>query len=52
MRNSTETYEHTINGLLQKRAEFMQEMATANERLGVLTNDIQAIDNVLTRLSA
>jgi hypothetical protein len=40
MRTSTETYEHTISGLLQKRAELMQEMAVAHERLGVLTNDI------------
>jgi hypothetical protein len=50
MRTSTETYEHTISGLLQKRAELMQEMAVAHERLGVLTNDIEAIDHVLTRL--
>jgi hypothetical protein len=50
MRNSTETYEHTINGLLQKRMELMQELAAANERLGVLTNDIEAIDHVLVRL--
>jgi hypothetical protein len=47
---STETYEHTINGLLQKRAELMEEMAVAHERLGVLTNDIQAIDHILARL--
>jgi hypothetical protein len=47
---STETYEHTINGLLQKRAELMEEMAIAQERLGVLTNDVQAIDHVLARL--
>jgi hypothetical protein len=50
MRTSTETYEHTISGLLQKRTELMQEMAAAHERLGVLTNDIEAIDHVLTRL--
>ena len=47
---STETYEHTINGLLQKRAELMEEMAVVHERLGVLTNDVQAIDHVLARL--
>jgi hypothetical protein len=50
MRTSTETYEHTINGLLQKRAELMEEMAGVHERLGVLTNDIEAIDHVLARL--
>ena len=33
MRTSTENYEHTINGLLQKRAELMQEMAAVHERL-------------------
>ncbi len=50
MRTSTETYEHTINGLLQKRAELMQEMAAVQERLGAITNDIEAIDHVLNRL--
>jgi len=50
MKTSTETYEHTINGLLQKRAELMQEMASIQERLGVLTNDVEAVDHVLTRL--
>ena len=50
VRNSTETYEHTINGLLQKCAELMEEMAAGHERLGVLTNDIEAIDHVLTKL--
>jgi len=47
---STETYQHTINGLLQKRVELMQEAAQINERLGVLTNDVEAIDHVLARL--
>jgi len=28
----------------------MQEMAAVHERLGVLTNDVEAIDHVLTRL--
>jgi hypothetical protein len=50
MKTSTDTYEHTINGLLQKRTELMEEMASVHERLGVLTNDIEAIDHVLTRL--
>lgn len=47
---STETYEHAINGLLQKRKEIMEEMASARERLGVLANDVEAIDRVLERL--
>lgn len=50
MRTSTETYEHAINGLLQKRRELMEEMAVTRERLGVLANDIEAIDRVLERL--
>ena len=50
MSKSTETYEHTIGGLLQKRQEVMAEMAIARERLGLLTNDIEAIDRILERL--
>lgn len=50
MRTSTETYEHTINGLLQKRKEIMEEMAVARERMGLMANDIEAIDRVLARL--
>ena len=50
MRTSTETYEHTINGLLQKRGELIEEMATTRERLAILTNDVEAIDRVLERL--
>ena len=50
MRKSTETFEHTINGLLQKREEMMEEIATTRERLAVLSNDIEAIDRVLERL--
>jgi hypothetical protein len=50
MRQSTETYEHTINGLLQKRGEMMEEIATTRERLAILSNDIEALDRVLERL--
>jgi hypothetical protein len=50
MRTNTETYEHTINGLLQKRHEIIEEMAVTRERLGMLANDIEAIDRVLERL--
>ena len=50
MRTSTDTYEHTISGLLQKRRELMQEMAILREQLGGLTNDVQAIDHVLGKL--
>ena len=50
MKTSTDTYEHTISGLLQKRTEIMQEMAVTRERLGVMANDVEAIDRVLERL--
>jgi hypothetical protein len=50
MSPSTETYEHTINGLLQKRREIMEEMAVTRERLGMMANDIEAIDRILERL--
>jgi hypothetical protein len=46
----TETYEHTISGLLQKRGEMMEDMAVTRERLAVLSNDIEAIDRILERL--
>ena len=46
----TETYKHAIGGLLQKRAEMMEEIATARERLAVLSNDVEALDRVLERL--
>jgi hypothetical protein len=49
MRTSTETYEHTINGLRQKRAELMQEIAMLQEKLGTLANDLDAVNHVLTR---
>lgn len=49
-RISTETYEHTINGLRQKRREILSEMAAVRERLGMMANDVEAIDRVLERL--
>jgi hypothetical protein len=45
----TDNYEYTINGLRKKRAELMQEIAVLHERLGVLTNDVDAINHVLSR---
>ena len=50
MRRKTETYQHTIGGLLQKRSEMMEEIAVARERLGILANDVEALDRVLERL--
>jgi hypothetical protein len=36
VRNTTGTYQHTINGLLQKQAEMMEEIGATRERLAVL----------------
>jgi hypothetical protein len=47
---ATETYQHAISGLLQKRGELMEEIAVTRERLAILSNDIESIDRVLERL--
>ena len=49
-RHRSETYEHTINGLLAKRGEMNEEIAATRERLAELSNDIEALDRVLERL--
>lgn len=49
-RHRSETYEHTINGLLAKREEMMGEIAETRERLAVLSNDVEAMDRVLESL--
>jgi hypothetical protein len=46
----TDTYAHTISGLIGKRAEMLEELALIREREGVLSNDIEAVDRVLERL--
>lgn len=50
MPHKTETYQHTIGGLLQKREEMTQELATIRERLAIISNDIQSLDRVLETL--
>jgi hypothetical protein len=50
MPHKTETYQHAIGGLLQKRAEMMEEIAVTRERLAVLSNDVEALDRVLETL--
>lgn len=47
---STETYEHTIGGLLQKRAELFNEAERIRDRLAEIKNDIGALDRVLGSL--
>jgi chorismate mutase len=46
----TETYEHTISGLLTKRQELMEETAAIREKMAIIANDVEAIDRVLETL--
>lgn len=46
----TETYEHTISGLLSKRADLFNEAVRLRERIAEIKNDIDAIDRVLGTL--
>jgi chorismate mutase len=39
----TETYEHTISGLLGKRAELMQEVAALREQMAVASNAVEIL---------
>ena len=46
----TETYEHTVSGLLTKRAEVLREADVAAYRVAELRNDLAAIDRTLALL--
>ncbi len=46
----TDTYEHTITGLLTKRADLFNEAIRLRDRLAEIRNDIGAIDRVLGTL--
>ena len=46
----TDTYEHTISGLLGKRAELFNEAERIRDRLAEIKNDIGAIDRTLSVL--
>jgi hypothetical protein len=46
----TETFEHTISGLLTKRADLFNEAERIRDRLAEIKNDIGAIDRTLTVL--
>lgn len=46
----TDTYEHTITGLLAKRADLFNEAERIRDRLAEIRNDIGAIDRTLTVL--
>ena len=43
----TDTYEHTISGLLGKRSEMLEEAAILREKQGVLANDLEALERTL-----
>jgi hypothetical protein len=46
----TETYEHTISGLLKKRADLFNEAERTRDRMAEIKNDIGALDRVLGTL--
>jgi hypothetical protein len=46
----TDTFEHTINGLLTKRAEMFREAQELRDRMAALKNDVAALDRVLGTL--
>jgi hypothetical protein len=46
----TETYEHTISGLLAKRVELYHEAERIRDRTAEIKNDIAALDRVLHTL--
>ena len=43
----TDSFEHTITGLLTKRADLCHEAERLTDRLASFNNDIVAIDHVL-----
>jgi hypothetical protein len=46
----TETFEHTISGLLTKRSDLFNEAERLRDRLAEIKNDIGAIDRTLSVL--
>lgn len=49
-RARTETYEHTVSGLLTKRADLFNEAQRIRDRLAEIKNDVAAMDRVLGTL--
>ncbi len=49
-RSRTDTFEHTVNGLLTKRADLFNEAERLRDRMGEIKNDVGAIDRVLQSL--
>lgn len=46
----TDTFEHTISGLLKKRSDLFNEAEVIRDRLAEIRNDIGAIDRTLSVL--
>ena len=46
----TETYEHTISGLLAKRRDMLTEAERIRDRLAEIKNDLSALDRTLGTL--
>ena len=46
----TDTFEHTISGLLKKRADLFNEASQLRDRIAEIRNDIDALDRVLGSL--
>ncbi|MGB3875069.1 MAG: hypothetical protein WA980_04365 [Shinella zoogloeoides] len=46
----TDTFEHTISGLLKKRADLFGEAERLRDRMAEIKNDIHALDRVLQSL--
>lgn len=49
-RSRTETFEHTVSGLLTKRADLFNEAQRIRDRLAEIKNDVAAMDRVLGTL--
>ncbi len=49
-RSRTDTFEHTINGLLTKRAELFNEAERLRDRQAEIKNDVAALDRTLGTL--
>ncbi len=49
-RARTDTFEHTISGLLTKRADLFNEAEKIRDRLAEIRNDIGAVDRTLSVL--
>ena len=49
-RSRTDAFEHTISGLLTKRADLFNEAERIRDRLAEIKNDVSALDRVLGTL--